>query len=347
MHEFNFSNNPIKDWFSDQNFILLDPTAKGFFSQLVLSSSQTRPYGHITSNEKRIKKIIGIPHIELKDKDFSELKIKKNDTIKTLEHYFSDEQKKSLSIGMLESLSHIMGEDEFLGKNEDFFFLHNNYNYWLNFLWKYKWKSQLETVMLVIDEELIKQFPELENKIGDYFIPIAYNIGFQQNNNNVIDVKRASAVKKSKKTKNKIEIIAQENIYFSISYDTEIKEEGLVMLDYDHEKLINFKHIHKSFHTPLNEKEKTTIWDLGVQLISTSNNDNDIKKSRSMMARAMKKYGKDETISAITKMSLVKEKQLDPYAYFIKLLEISKVENQKIDNKVSSKIGNEGSFVFL
>lgn len=351
MHSFNFSNNPMKDWHTDQNWILLDPTVKGFFSQLVLSSSQTKPYGHITSNEKRIKKIIGIPHVEISsDDNLKNYEPKKNDLQKTLKTYFDTNELKGISAAMLESLAYSIGDEDLDTENGNILYnIQHSYNIWVNFLWKHKWKTQLETVMKIIDEDLISEFPELEGKEGDYFIPIAYNIGFQKNNKSIpvqVEEIKTKTIKKSRK-KEKIEIIEHEDIYFELDRDLEIKSEALKIINYDSISVFSFKNVYKALTKPLSEEDKTTIWDLGISLISLSKDKSDISKARGIMAKAMKTYGKEATISAITKMSLIKDKQLNPHAYFIKLLEIDKTENEEVERKTKSKLGSNNTLVML
>lgn len=347
MHSFNFSNNPIKDWHTDQNWLLLDPTVKGFFTQIVLSSSQTKPYGHITSNEKKIKKIIGIPHIEVYSEDLlSEFSPKKGDLQKTLKSYFDINETKGVSSAMLDGFSHLLGEED-LGENINYKLQHN-YNMWLNFLWEQKWKKQLKNLMFIIDDEMVSNFPELEGKNGDYFVPIAYNLGFQNNNPSVFNnnEKPNVAVKRSKK-KEKIQIIPHEDIYFELDHYLEVKEDSLQFINYDLTDTLSYKHVYKSLVRPLTEEDKSTIWDFGISLISISNDKKDIARARSIMAKAMKNYGKEAAISAITKMSLIKEKQLNPHAYFLKLLDIDKKENEEIERKTKSKIGSNNTFVML
>lgn len=350
MHSFNFSNNPMKDWHTNQNWLLLDPTVKGFFTQIVLSSSQTKPYGHITSNERRIKRIIGIPHVENISEDiFRNFEPRKGDLQKTLKLYFDTNETKGVSSAMLDGFSHLLGYEELtdnIDENINYKIQHS-YNMWTNFLWDKKWKKQLETLMFIIDDSLIESFPELEGKQGDYFVPIAYNIGFQNNNPNVLNNNEKPKISKRTKKKEKIEVIPMEDIYFELDHYLEIKENCLPLIDYDLNEVLSFKKVFKSLVRPLTEEDKSTIWDFGISLISISNDKKDIARARAIMAKAMKNYGKEAAITAITKMSLIKEKQLNPHAYFLKLLDIDKKENEAIENKTKSKIGSNNTFVLL
>lgn len=347
MNRFNFSNNPIKDWYSNKNWESLDATAKGFFTQLVLLASQTRPYGHFSSDEKKLKRLFGLPSRVFMDNDYDEYKEGKNDLTKTLKKYFDEKQDRfNLSIGMIESLAFSLGDLDFTLTEMD---LMRNYDLWLNLLWEKKWKpSLLDDLVLVIDAELTTIFPELSDKMGDYFIPIAYHLGMSQNNKSVSNQEKTREKPKQTKKKEKVlTVVKSGNAYFNVASEDEIKEDLLMLDDLNYINIFNFKNVLKSLLTPLTDKEKETIWDLGIKLISSSDKESDLIKGRKLMARAMKEFGKEMTVSAITKMSLIKEKQLNPQAYFFKLLNIEKEELAKLENKKKANIGANNTYISL
>lgn len=347
-YEFNFSNNPIKDWNSDQNWVLLDATAKGYFTQLVLTSSQTKPYGHFPNDEKKLKRMLGLPAKVFNKEDYDNYIGNQNETAKTLKKYFdANGNRFNLSVGMLESFEALMNEDKSKITEQELFC---NYDLWLNYLWENKWKPSLFSELIVeIDAELTIHFPELCDKIGDYFIPIAYALGSVNNNANFFsENKKTIKTKEKVKSKEKtLPVVESEDLYFEISDDIEIKESGLTFLDFSINNVFTFKKVYKAFSIPLTEKEKHTIWDLGISLLADSNNKNSVKKAQAQMAKAMKDFGKEATVLAITKMSLTKDAKLNPTAYFFKLLNLEKENTEKVEADKNKNLGINNTLVCL
>lgn len=346
MSRFNFSNNPIKDWNSDQNWVLLDATSKGFFTQIVLLSSQSRPFGHFSSDEKKLKRLLGLPSRVFDIEDYKELIFDdKKEISKTIKKYFDENSNRfNLPVGLLESLESMMGENELVIEDRKLF---QHYDLWINFLWEYKWKPALSTLMLTIDAELTLEFPELNDKIGDYFIPIAYNLGEASSNNSKKTVIETKKVKKAVSKNKALPFIVEENAYFDLSCDHEIKEEGLFLIELNLLKSFDFKNSYKCFTRPLSEKDKNTIWDLGVSLISNSQDEEDIKKANKIMSKAIKEYGRELTIAVITKFSLSKEQKHNPQAYFFKLLKIEKAKEEKENQKGQMKVSANQTILAL
>ena len=348
MKDFNFSNNPIKDWLSDQEWNFYDPTVKGFFSQLLLFSSQTRPYGHITSDERKLRKILGIPYNNIDDHDFFNIEIKENDVSKTIKRYFEENKKTGITASMMCSLSHSMNEEEFSTDHHPK--IMQNYDFWTVYLWENKWKPELLKNISVIDDDMVSDMPELSSKIGDYFIPLGYHLGSFFSNNKISSKNSNEIKEKPKKRTRKVQsipLIDAESLYCNIDDDNVFLIDSLNLFDFNVQDKLSFRSVFKALKMPLSEKEKETIWDLGISIVSVSKDKKDIERARGIIAKAMKNYGKEATIAAITKMSLVKDKQLNPHAYLIKLLELSKKETEDNNNIEKFKISQDAGYVIL
>lgn len=346
MSKFNFSNNPLKDWHSDKNWNLLDATAKGFFAQIVLVASQTKPYGHFPSDEKKLKRLLGLPSKVFEKSDYDSYVAGDNDISRALKKYFDEKSDRfNISSGMLEVIEYSIDKQNLNISNEQIF---RSYEAWLNYLWEHKWKPALSDLIFTIDAELTVEFPELCEKIGDYFVPIAYNIGMVHNNQTKEVQLKSEKTKKTRTKKKEVIFIEPEKLYLEYTSDFELSEDGLPFTLLDIEKHFNFKNVFKAFTVPLSEKEKHTIWDLGISLISGgSSNEQVTRKMQAVMAKALKEFGRDALMEAITKMSLIKEKQLNPQAYFFKLLRISREEEEKAKKQAESNIGVNRSLLRL
>lgn len=328
--EITFSSNPIKDWSSANEWKTMDSTAKGFFSQLVLIASQNKPIGSISSDEKIWRKWLGLPAITFDDNDYDSF-IPSSSVEEELKKYFDKNKNANISSGMLIALESIWDKEEIIFSSIKK--VRMEYDSWINYLWDTRWKPMLLAAMCKIDVNLIDQFPELNEKIGDYFIPIAYGLS---NVNKIVEKSLSETVKKTTKRRSKKDSLPNifETEVFQNINENDLSHEGLLWLNHNNEPLQDIGKILKLWLKPISTEKRKTMWDLGISLLSEGASDK--AKAHGLINKLIKQYGEEKVSRAILDLSRKPIPAYEAYGYLIAIIKTYN-EGSEAEQKARAK----------
>lgn len=328
--EITFSSNPIKDWSSSNEWKSMDSTAKGFFSQLVLIASQNKPVGFLPADDKMWRKWLGLPAKTFDDNDYEDF-IPSSDIADELKKYFDKNKNSNISGAMLDAL-------ESIWEQEDISFssikkVRMQYDSWVNYLWDTRWKPMLLSAMHIINVDLVDQFPDLNEKIGHYFIPIAFGLS---NVNKVVEKTLSETSKKTTKRKSKKEALP--NIFevnaFNNTDNNDVSYDGLLWLDQNTDSLKDIGKVLKLWLKPLSQEKRKTMWDLGINLLS--NNISEEPKARAFISKLVKQYGEEKVSRAISDLARKPIPPLQAFGYLTSIIK-SYTEGTEGEQKARAK----------
>lgn len=316
MDDINVSFTPLKDWNSLPEWKAMDPTLKGFFSQLLLVASFNKPAGYIPDDDKLWRKWLGIPSKTFDEQDYNNFEVEKSEVAKTIKKYFDTDNSKNIGISsaMLEALESIWDEDESLPNKKK---ARLSYDSWINYLWCYQWKPALEKCLVKIDVKLRIQFEEFEGYEG-FFFPLAYsmaNIGKEVSVMHKAQEKpKKNTRKKGKKTSLPLPNILEVE---ALTMD-DIGYDGLLWLNADNSPLTDLTKVLRVWRTPISSQKRKNIWDIGVACLE--NSPSNYGKARAFLGKMIKKFSEEKVSRTVAEMARKPSMGLDPYALFTTII---------------------------
>lgn len=328
--EITFSSNPIKDWSSSNEWKSMDSTAKGFFSQLVLIASQNKPVGFLPADDKMWRKWLGLPAKTFDENDYENFQPSSN-IENELKKYFDTNKNPSISCAMLDALESIWEQEEISFSSIKK--VRMEYDSWVNHLWDTRWKPMLLTAMHIIDVELVDQFPDLNDKIGNYFVPIAYGLS---NVNKVVEKTLAETSKKITKRRSKKEALP--SIFDIEAYNNidnnDVSYDGILWLDQTTDPLKDIGKVLKLWLKPISQEKRKTMWDLGISLLS--GNVSEEPKARAFISKLVKQHGEEKVSRAISDLARKPIAPIQAFGYLTSIIK-SYTEGTEAEQKARQK----------
>lgn len=313
MDNINVSFTPLKDWNSNPEWKSMDPTLKGFFSQLLLVASFNKPAGYLPDDDKLWRKWLNLPVKTFDDNDYDKFDVNQSDVAKTIKKYFDENTTKNIGISssMLEALESIWDEDDTSQSKKRNARI--SYDSWINYLWIYQWKPALEKCFVKIDVKLRIQFEEFEGYEG-FFFPLAYSMS---NIGKGIKVEKTEQIKKPQKTRKKgaKTSLALPNILEIEAFTRDdIGYDGILWLNNDNTSLSDFSKVIKAWRTPLSSDKRKNIWDIGVSCLEDS--PSNYPKARRFLGKMIKDFSEEKVARTVAEMARSPTMALQPYAIF-------------------------------
>ena len=316
MDNINVSFTPLKDWNSLPEWKAMDPTLKGFFSQLLLIASFNKPVGYIPDDDKMWRKWLGIPNKTFDEQDYEDFNVNQNDVAKTIKKYFDSDTSKSVGISsaMLDALESIWDEDDSFFKKRN---ARLSYDSWINYLWIYQWKPALENCLVKIDVKLRIQFEEFEGYEG-YFFPLAYSMANIGKEVAVIHKNKEPAKKNTRKKGKKVSLPLPNILEVEAFTMDDIGHDGLLWLNNDNSPLTDLNKVLRLWRTPISPQKRKNIWEIGVSCLESS--PSNYGKARAFLGKMIKKFSEEKVARTVAELARRPSMGLDPYALFTTII---------------------------
>ena len=257
---------------ADPAWQAMDSASRGFHIQLLIYAAQKRPgraLGTLNGRDPYIRKIIGAGR-----------------TLAAKRKIVTPE----MAQAMLTTL--YQGDPENIPEN-----LTGQERDPIDAMWEDIWRPALLETWTVIDEELCEEHPELTKHIGDWFHPVARDLGQTRKPETATGTKNTA---KTKARKTAAPAQTGEGLDLSAWHD----EANSMQL----------------WSRVPDAEERNTIWEVGVRELAGNGDSTDRSRARALISKLIRTHGETQVAAAIGNLAARIRKPANPSAFLVQLL---------------------------